>query len=368
MRARAKSGPVGFVLVIALVLLGHWIGLAWLRAQLQPIRPLTLMAEPLFTRIIAPTAATLRVPAPAPRHRRVAPPPPPQAKGSADAPIPSTPPALETPSEDAMETAGPAHDTSAPASEAATDSRSEGVAADPESLSRAGEDWPADTRVSYRMTGYFRGDLYGSGRVQWQRAQDRYQVRVELLAALVFRVSMTSQGEITDAGLVPSDYEEQMPGRRQGVVFEAETLRFQDGTRQLKPYAVQDTASQFVELTRRFSTGREILAVGSQVQVWLARPAGMALWTYDVVAEDTLQTPELGPVQAFHLRPRPIANPRGGITAELWFAPALQYLPVRVRISLGSENFVDLMVERIEQSDASAPAPETQTPGSAALP
>jgi hypothetical protein len=220
------------------------------------------------------------------------------------------------------------------------------------------------------MTGYFRGDLYGSGRVQWQRAQDRYQVRVELLAALVFLVSMTSQGQITDAGLVPSDYEEQMPGRRQGVVFEAETLRFQDGTRQLKPYAVQDTASQFVELTRRFSTGREILAVGSQVQVWLARPAGMALWTYDVVAEDTLQTPELGPVQAFHLRPRPIANPRGGITAELWFAPALQYLPVRVRISLGSENFVDLMVERIEQSDASAsaPAPETQTPGSAALP
>ena len=368
MRARAKPGPVGFVLVIALVLLGHWIGLAWLQAQLQTIRPLTLMAEPLFTRIIAPTAATLRVAEPKPRHRRVAPPPPPQAKGSADAPIPSTPPALETPSEDAMETAAPAPDTSAPASEAATDSRSEGVAADPESLSRAGEDWPADTRVSYRMTGYFRGDLYGSGRVQWQRAQDRYQVRVELLAALVFRVSMTSQGQITDAGLVPSDYEEQMPGRRQGVVFEAETLRFQDGTRQLKPYAVQDTASQFVELTRRFSTGREILAVGSQVQVWLARPAGMALWTYDVVAEDTLQTPELGPVQAFHLRPRPIANPRGVITAELWFAPALQYLPVRVRISLGSENFVDLMVERIEQSDAPAPAPETQTPGNAALP
>jgi hypothetical protein len=94
----------------------------------------------------------------------------------------------------------------------------------------------------------------------------------------------------------------------------------------------------------------------------------MALWTYDVVAEDTLQTPELGPVQAFHLRPRPISNPRGVITAELWFAPALQYLPVRVRISLGSENFVDLMVERIEQADAPAPTPETQTPGRAALP
>jgi hypothetical protein len=368
MRARAKPGPVGFVLVIALVLMGHWIGLAWLQAQLQTMRPLTLMAEPLFTRIIAPTAATLRVAEPKPRHRRAAPPTPRQETGSADGPIPSAPPTLEKPSKDTLKTAAPAPDTSTPASEAATASMSEGVAADPESLSRAGEDWPADTRVSYRMTGYFRGDLYGSGRVQWQRVQDRYQVRVELLAALVFRVSMTSQGQITDAGLVPSDYEEQIPGRRQGVVFEADTLRFQDGARQLKPYAVQDTASQFVELTRRFSTGREILAVGSQVQVWLARPSGMALWTYDVVAEDTLQTPELGPVQAFHLRPRPIANPRGLITAELWFAPALQYLPVRVRISLGSENFVDLMVERIEQADARAPTPDTQTPGSAAPP
>lgn len=366
MRARAKPGPVGFALVIALVLLGHWIGLAWLQAQLQTLRPLTLMAEPLFTRIIAPTAVTERVSKPTPRHRRVAPSPPPQAKGSADAPTPSTPATPEATSEDAVETVAPASETSARAPEPATASTSEADAAEPESLSRAGADWPTDTRISYRMTGYLRGDLYGSGRVQWQRAQDRYQVRVELLAALVFRVSMTSQGRVTDAGLEPSDYEEQMPGRRQGVVFEAESLRFQDGARQLKPHAVQDTASQFVELTRRFSTGRESLKVGSQVQVWLARPSGMALWTYDVVAEDTLQTPELGAVQAFHLRPRPIANPRGVITAELWFAPALQYLPVRVRISLGNDNYVDLMVERIEQADAPAPAP--QTPESVAPP
>jgi hypothetical protein len=33
----------------------------------------------------------------------------------------------------------------------------------------------------------------------------------------------------------------------------------------------------------------------------------------------------------------------------MWFAPRLQYLPVRVKITLGDGNFVNLMVEKIEQ-------------------
>jgi hypothetical protein len=118
---------------------------------------------------------------------------------------------------------------------------------------------------------------------------------------------------------------------------------------------LQDTASQFVELSHRFSSGREELKVGAQVQLWLARPQGMALWTYDVIAQETLETPELGAVQAFHLRPRPIDKPKGVITAELWFAPALQYLPVQIRIALGGANFVNLLVERIEQGAAPPP-------------
>jgi hypothetical protein len=119
---------------------------------------------------------------------------------------------------------------------------------------------------------------------------------------------------------------------------------------------VQDTASQFVELSHRFATGRQTLAVGNVVQVWLARPGGVDFWTYDVTEVVDLPTPLLGPVQAFHLKPRPLANPRGDIIAELWLAPSLQYLPVRVRIALGGDNFVDLLVETIEQGSAPAAA------------
>jgi len=47
-------------------------------------------------------------------------------------------------------------------------------------------------------------------------------------------------------------------------------------------------------------------------------------------------------------KPRPLANPRGNITAEMWFAPSLQYLPVRIRVATGDAH-VDLFVEKIEQ-------------------
>ena len=170
-------------------------------------------------------------------------------------------------------------------------------------------------------------------------------------AAGLTLATLTSQGEATATGLVPRIYEEQVPGGLRRAEFTDGQVKFQNGNVALLPAGAQDTVSQFVELAHRFSTGREKLAAGAPVRVWLARPGGLDEWIYDVGAEETLQTPELGAIQAFHLTPRPLVNPRGAITAELWFAPSLQYLPVRVRIVLGGSDFVDLMIERIEQAE-----------------
>ena len=68
----------------------------------------------------------------------------------------------------------------------------------------------------------------------------------------------------------------------------------------------------------------------------------------DIVEKEVLQTPQLGAVEAFHLRPRPLTNPRGNITAEFWFAPTLQYLPVRILVNAGDAR-LDLLVDKIEQ-------------------
>ncbi len=353
-----KARPLA--LLLALVLLSHWAGLLWLREQAPLGKPLALMRDPLFTRMITPAA-----PKPAARPARLA---PARVADLAPAEVPS--PQSEAPLPVASEPASPVPDALPPAPNAATPV--EPVAAPVEAAAPATaeagpprDSWPADTRVSYQLKGYYRGDIYGSARVQWQREQSRYQIRLDLNLALVLQLSMISQGETTDAALVPHDYEERLLWNVRRLTFEGGYARLPDGRRlaQAQAQALQDTASQFVELGHRFSSGRETLQVGSEVRVWLARPQGTALWTYDVVAEETLHTPGLGPVQAFHLRPRQIENPAGVITAEIWFAPSLQYLPVRVRIALGDDNFVDLMVERIEQGASPAyPAREPAKP------
>ena len=217
--------------------------------------------------------------------------------------------------------------------------------------------WPADTRLSYVVGGYYQGDLHGSAQVQWTRDPatqgERYQVRIGIDFGLV-SAQLTSQGVVRATGLQPQVYEEQLPGaRRRSVKIEDSELVLQGGQRIARPEAaalqLQDTASQFVELGYRFNTGRARLAEGETVRMWLARPGGLDEWVYDISPAETIVLPILGAVQAYHLTPRPLANPRGNITAEMWIAPSLQHLPVRIKINVTKDAYVDLLVEKIQQ-------------------
>ncbi|HNO43406.1 MAG TPA: DUF3108 domain-containing protein, partial [Ottowia sp.] len=176
----------------------------------------------------------------------------------------------------------------------------------------------------------------------------RYHTAVQLDVGLLLSMSLTSQGQITAAGLQPAVFEEQVRQRRRGVRLD-EDVRLNNGERLPRPAGVQDAASQFVELGHRLATGQISAQPGSAITLWLARPGGVDEWTYDVVGEDTLHLPRLGAVRALHFKPRPLAKPRGPIQAEIWFAPTLQYLPVRIRITQGADSYMDLLVETIEQ-------------------
>ncbi len=403
--AQASDAAFRMAVVVAAVVSLHVFGLAWLQSLLPVPQPLVAMKDPLFTRLLAPAAPPVIPQAQGPAAQHPAPPkvrrnvlaavqidrsalpqtgaPDPAADLTAQAlqmppPTPSPTPntaiiALSSPS---TESAAPdsAHEPPPPTRVAAEanppplQETKPPTAASPLLADLPRDSWPPDTRLSYNLSGFFRGDLHGSARVQWQReapmglAHDqaplRYQVRFDLGATGITLMSMTSQGEVTASSLMPKVYEENLPNGLRRATFGGGYVKFQDGSQAEMPPQVQDTASQFVELSHRFSTGRARLAVGGVISIWLARPGGMDLWIYDIVEEETLHTPNLGAVQAFRLRPRPLANPRGPIAAELWFAPSLQFLPVRVRIALGGANFVDLMVDRIEQSATAPQAPQ----------
>lgn len=350
----------GLLALVAVVIAGHLVVLHWASGLRIAAGTLKTMAPPMYTRVLTQQAPAA-VPAPAvaaaaPRKPR----PRPAARIAPKPAAPDTPtstPAPETlaaeppqpAASEAVAAAGPEAAASAAQPAASEPAVAASSAASAPVTASAGDSWPADTRLRYQLSGSFRGGpLYGSGRVLWQRQDTRYQARVEVEVSPFVSFSMTSQGQVDATTLLPSVYEEMRNGKPRLLRIGESEVTLDNAKVVPRPDGVQDTASQFVELSHRFATGRDRLEVGRSVTFWMARPGAVDLWTYDIVEREVLAT-RLGAVEAFHLKPRPLLNPHGNIYVDMWFAPSLQYLPVRVRVAMGDEAVVDLLVEGIDQ-------------------
>jgi hypothetical protein len=115
----------------------------------------------------------------------------------------------------------------------------------------------------------------------------------------------------------------------------------------------QDSASQFVQLAWLFSTNPTPVQAGDKVSFPLALSRRSDQWSYVVGEPETVDTPA-GPVQAIHARPQRELDPlRRDLIAEVWFAPALQYLPVRMQVIVDADTFammvMDGLPERVKQ-------------------
>ena len=106
---------------------------------------------------------------------------------------------------------------------------------------------------------------------------------------------LTSQGEVTPQGLLPQGVRgAARSGKRAARAWATRRSPLDDGRTVPRPPGVQDTASQFVELSHRFATGRDVLEVGRSVSFWMARPGAVDLWTYDIVEREMLQHARAG--------------------------------------------------------------------------
>lgn len=363
------AGRTGLTVSLVLALVAHWASLDWLSRQFQTPSLLQAMAAPMLTRtVVAQQAAPPPVRALNSGRN--------QASALANAAQSAIPLIAEV--ADTTTVATPTTTIAAPASvpdpagsaapvqvaDAATDPPAPGpatlAASTPSPPAPGGTTasaspafrWTPDTRLTYQLKGWFRGEFKGDARVNWQRDGTRYQVRLDIDIGVLASVRMTSQGELHDTGLRPAVYEETRLGKLRQVRMGPQEITLDDGRRVPRPDGVQDTASQFVELSHQFSNGLTRLAKGTVVRFSMARPGGVDAWVYDVADPVMLETPGYGLVEAYPLVPRPLAQPRGNITAEMWFAPSLQYLPVKIRINQGSDVHMDLLVERIDQAEA----------------
>ena len=218
-------------------------------------------------------------------------------------------------------------------------------------------DWPPSTRMNYLLSGHYRGPVTGSAQVEWLREGSRYQVRMRTAIGPVLSRQIVSEGELTERGLAPRRFDGEQKvlfsaARRWSLRFTPERITLNDGREIDSLPGAQDEASQFVHLTWLFTTQPGLLQVGKSIEVPLIVNRTLERWTYDVVAEEVLLFP-FGSVPTFHVKPRRSAK-GGDLLAEIWFAPTLQYLPVRILIRQREESYADLTLERPPQQAAPA--------------
>jgi hypothetical protein len=203
--------------------------------------------------------------------------------------------------------------------------------------------------MNYKLSGNYRGSVEGTATVEWLRQGTRYQVHLDTSIGPVLSRHITSEGEITAQGLAPRRFDGEQKvmfraARRWQLRFGPERVVLSDGSEVATMPGAQDEASQFVQLTWLFTTQPDRLQVGKSVEMPLAISRKLERWTYDVVGEDRLRFP-FGEVATFHLKPRREAQ-GGDLTPEIWIAPSLQYLPVRILIRDAKESWVDLSLEK----------------------
>jgi outer membrane biosynthesis protein TonB len=240
------------------------------------------------------------------------------------------------------------------ASDAATALAAAGPASAASDAMAQAFDWPVSTRLTYALSGNYRGEVLGDAQVEWVRVGSRYQVHVDVgigarFAPIITR-RMSSEGELVGDSLHPTRYDEDTrvlmrKPRRLTILLGPDEILLPNGEKLARAAGVQDAASQFIQLAAHFTTHPELLQAGNTIDMLIALRNRVGLFTYDVMGLEETATP-FGTLQTAHLKPRDIKDRGNVLTAEIWFAPQLRYLPVRIRIEQDADTYIDLVIAR----------------------
>ena len=371
------------VFITALVLALHWlvlsgVPLAW-DSPAQPSR------QVFSTRSIAPapppptvappgvTAVPVAAPQPAPRKKALSPkrPPAPAAQDRPE-PAPAAAPVAEAeapsdtgaattvasatpeaPANDAAPAPAPAASAPAAPAEPATEDTQTGTGVDIRPPGGTGRSagappppvrMPAPTRLAFDVSGQAKKFAYSArAELLWQHDGNRYEARQEISAFLVGTRTQRSVGTVTEQGLLPEKFSDKSRSEQAAhfdyakgrVTFSANTPDAAAGP------GVQDRLSLFIQLGAMLAADPGRFVPGTQITLTTVSARSADRWTFTVEGPETLDLPA-GPTPALKL----LRLPRKDYDqkAELWVAPGLGYLPVRIKLTQANGDFADLLL------------------------
>jgi hypothetical protein len=348
-------------LLAAAVLLAHLalLGLAPLAVGPHP----SPLASKFTTRtiVIAPPAPE---PAPPPPAAAAKPPPPapaprprPVARPQAPAPAPQNPAPAEAPGPDL--TAQPPVEAGVPAEpapEAAAAAPAEGASAAAGGSSASGEAEapvpqriPGSVQLAFAATGQ-RGTtpLQGVfGNLTWRQDGQHYDAQLSLNVLFYTMRSQHSSGVIGANGIEPARFSDKRKSEvASHFMREQGTVVFSNNAPSvpLMPGA-QDRLSVILQLGALMAGDPGRYPPGAAFAIQTVGPRDADIWIFKVEDDEKLALPA-GEFTARKLT----RNPRQPFDdkVELWLAPELGYLPVRIKQTQSNGDFADLQLRSAE--------------------
>lgn len=201
---------------------------------------------------------------------------------------------------------------------------------------------PAPTRLAFDVTGQAKKFNYNArAELLWTHDGSHYEARQEVSLFLLGSRSQKSVGQVTPQGLAPERFSDrtrseqaahfdQAKGR---VTFSANTPEAAVGP------GAQDRLSVFIQLGALLAGDPGRFVPGTQITLTTVSARNADRWTFTVEGPETLELPA-GATATLKLQRLPRRD--YDQKAELWVAPALGYLPVRIKLTQSNGDFADL--------------------------
>lgn len=200
---------------------------------------------------------------------------------------------------------------------------------------------PGSLRIKYELFGEVRTLPYtANAELLWAHDGESYDAQLEISALFLGSRRQTSRGQLTPEGLRPKRFGDKVRSEvaahfeydKGKVIFSANTPEAA-----LQPGA-QDQLSIFVQIASLIAAEPQRYPGGTALEMQAVGPRESDVWRFVVDGPEHLNLP--GGEQDTLKITRPRRQPYD-LMVELWLAPALGYLPVRIKLTQDNGDFID---------------------------
>lgn len=211
--------------------------------------------------------------------------------------------------------------------------------------------FPKPVRLVYALDGEVKKFNYqAEGELLWKQDGRHYEARLQVSVPLLGTRTRTSNGSITPGGLEPlrfvdtwrkevtvdfdqGNHRASFSGNNPGVALET---------------AAQDQLSVILQIAGMLAATPSHYPPGTALALQTLGLHGAEVWVFTVDGTEKIHLPNdsLGTLDSLRLTRTP--RLASGQKVELWLAPSLGYLPVRLKITQASGDFIDQRLRGVE--------------------